>query len=396
MAGQIIKRGERKWLIRVFLGRDPVTKKRKDFNQVIEGTKRDAERALRQVLANIDAGRDYSSDRMTLGTYLRKWLDTAAKPSVAPQTLDSYRDTLNRYVAQLDPVPDEETPRGRGRRRSTAEPPLGHVRLDRLTPLHIQEVYTNLAERLSPRTVRYVHSILRSALEQAVKWGLLLHNPADRTERPKLRRKTQLAVLDQAQARLFLEHARGTRWGVLFEVALATGMRIEETLGLPWRCVDWERSTILVEQVLVRRRSGPWHLGPPKTEKGRRSIIVPEQAMQSLRAHRKAQIEERLKAGPAYQNHELVFADQVGRPLYAQAITRLHFHPLLAAAGLPRIRLYDLRHTHATLLLLAGENAKVVAERLGHTGVRMTLDTYSHILPSMQAQASEKLRALLY
>jgi integrase len=175
-------------------------------------------------------------------------------------------------------------------------------------------------------------------------------------------------------------------------------MRPEEYLGLQWKDINFERGTVTVRRALVwRRKGGGWILEEPKTPQSRRTIPLPVSVLRSLTEHKRKQAEERLRAGTDYQNHDFVFAGEFGTPLLTSNIFRRHFKPILTTAKLPdSIRLYDLRHTCATLLLAAGENPKVVSERLGHASIVLTLDTYSHILPTMQQAATAKLESLLF
>jgi integrase len=253
-----------------------------------------------------------------------------------------------------------------------------------------------LARGLSARTVRYLHAVLNSALKQAVKWGMLARNPAEAVDLPKQERREMLA-LSPKQATEFLKAAADDRWGFLFAFALATGMRPEEYLGLQWKDLELERGTVTVRRALVWREKGGWYFGEPKTARSRRSIPLPTSTVRALADHRRKQGEERLKLGPDYQQHDLVFATPEGGPLAPRNLKRRHFRPILERAKLPTdFRLYDLRHSCATLLLAAGEHPKIVSERLGHATVTLTLDVYSHVLPTMQEAATEKLERMLF
>jgi integrase len=195
----------------------------------------------------------------------------------------------------------------------------------------------------------------------------------------------------------FLKAAKENEHGVIFAFALATGMRPEEYLGLKWSDLDLQQSTAVVRRVLIRRKGGGWYFGEPKTSRSRRTIPLPTTLVKMLEAHRRKQMAARLKAGAAYRNSELVFATGEGTPHNSRNLAQRHFQAILTSAELPlKYRLYDLRHSCATLLLVAGENPKVVSERLGHASVVLTLDTYSHVLPSMQRAATEKLEKLLF
>lgn len=205
----------------------------------------------------------------------------------------------------------------------------------------------------------------------------------------------KLAALNPDPAKRFLEAACTDRLGVIFEIALVTGMRPGEYLGLKSSDVDFEAGAIVVHRGLVMMKGG-WHFAEPKTARSRRTIPVPPSAMRALKAHKAAQARERLKTGPGYQGLDLVFATSLGTPISESNLVKRHFKPILKAAKLPDVRLYDLRHTCATLLMAAGESPEVVSERLGHSTVMLTLDTYSHVLPTMQEAAAAKLESALY
>ena len=255
-------------------------------------------------------------------------------------------------------------------------------------------MYSGMLQRgLSARTVKATHAPLRSALENAVKWRLIPNNPAKLVDLPKQARKERL-VFNAEQARVFLEYAAHDRFNTLWVVLLTTGVRPGEALGLKWEDLDGDR--LRIRRSLTRTPNGGWELTEPKTPQSRRSVTLPTSAVTSLAAHRAAQARDRLRLGPGYQDQDLIFCTSHGTPLDMPGVTRRHFYPLLEAAGLPRIRVYDLRHTCATLLLAANAHPKIVSERLGHSSVTLTMDTYSHVLPTMQDGPAERLEEMLF
>lgn len=257
-----------------------------------------------------------------------------------------------------------------------------------------------------------VHNILNPALKQAVRWKLIPSNPAVDVDLPKEQRK-EMKALTREQAARFLEAARSfpgdpgvieqngsdaragrrDRFHSFWCVLLMGGLRPSEALGLKWEDLHGEK--LRVRRSLTRNKGGGWALTEPKTAKGRRTVPLPAFTAQALREHRKEQVEQRLAAGPGWSDHGFMFAAENGEPLNSRNLDQRHFQPLLKAAKLPRMPLYDLRHSHATLLLANGEHPKIVSERLGHASVTLTLDTYSHLLPGMQEGATERLDALL-
>jgi integrase len=370
--GFVQKRGESSFVVGFFKGVDR-TGKRKYHRETVKGTKKDAQKRLNEILRERDQGTFTEPSKVTLDEYLDQWLEGAVRPRASRRTADGYAALMERYVRK----------------------PLGLKRLDRLQPLDIQKVYAGMLQRgLSGRTVRHVHSALHNALRQAVRWRMLSHNPAELVDLPKAQH-TERRVLSPEEAQGFLRACQEMRHGLIFEFALLTGMRPEEYLALKWGDLDFGRGTAQVRRALVRHK-GSWSFEEPKTKKSRRTITLPAPLLEKLKAHRRVQNEWGLKVGGEWQAHDLVFCSEWGTPLTVPNLTYRYFRPILEKAGLPRIRLYDLRHSCATLLLIAEENPKVVSERLGHSTVVLTLDTYSHVLPTMQEKATARLEQMLY
>jgi integrase len=328
MAGQLIERGERTWLVRVFLGRDSQTGKRRYHNHTVNGIKKDAQKYLNAVLRELDLGTFVEPSRMSVDDYLDKWLD-ASKHNVRVRTHVWYTDLLKWFI----------------------RPAIGSKMLSEVRALDIQAICSEMQERdLSPRTIRHTLTTLSTALKQAVKWGLLVQNPVTLVEPPRMHRK-EMQALSPEDAKQFLSAASGDCYGIVFIFALATGTRPEEYLGLQWKDVDLGRGMATVQRTLVELRGGGWHFGEPKTSRSRRTIPIPASIVRSLVEHKRKQGERRLKVGPAYQPHDLVFAMSDGGPMKLRNLVRRHFKPILKRAGLPdSIRLYDLRHSCATLL----------------------------------------------
>jgi integrase len=375
MAGQIIRRGDKKWLVRIFQGRDD-NGKRRYLNKTIQGTKKNAETYLTAKLRDKDLGINIEPAGESLNKYLDKWLDTAAKPRLRTRTFHDYTSLLKRYVRD----------------------PLGAIKLSDLRPMDIQRVYRKTQDDgLSPRVIRYTHAVLSSALKQAVKWEMIFRNPAAVVDLPRQTRKEMRAMaLDEASK--FLDAVKDTRMSGLFIFALTTGMRPQEYLALKWSDIDLKKGTATVRRAIVwsQKKGVGWHFDEPKTSRSRRTIPLPASTVKALLDHRRRQGEERLRLGSEWQDHALVFTTKFGNPIDIPTLTKQWFKPALVKAELPVFRLYDLRHTHATLLLSNGENPKVAAERLGHSTIVLTLDTYSHVLPDMQQQAAERIEALLF
>jgi integrase len=223
---------------------------------------------------------------------------------------------------------------------------------------------------------------------------MISQNPAQYVETPRVSR-IERTVLTAEQAKIFIQKCDQMANGLIFEFALLTGMRPEEFLSIQWRDLSFERKTVQVRRALVRHK-GSWSFEEPKTPRSRRTIVLPASLVHKLVLHKQTQTFAKLKAMNLWEDHDLVFCGMFGTPLSIPNITYRYFRPILEAAGLPRIRLYDLRHSHATLLLTAEEHPKVVSERLGHSTIVLTMDTYSHVLPTMQRAATDKLEKMIF
>lgn len=370
MAGQIVSKGDRTWMVRVYLGPNPKTGKKQYLNKVVHGAKKDAQAVLNELLVQKDKGQLSSPTNLTLNEYLDRWLEQATRIKVRPRTFDDYVKNLRRYI----------------------RPVLGHRQLAKIHPLEIQALYNEmLARGLSPRTVRYAHSILHSALKQAMKWQLLTENPSDRVELPRQKRK-EMHAFSQEEARRFMKAANYDRWRAFFILALTTGMRPGEILALRWKDVDLEKGVVTVNRA-VSWANGQFHFDEPKTSRSRRSIPL-DKTKTDLISHRRRQVQEFLALGRHLNENDLIFSNELGEPLKIRNLVRHHFKPILRAAGLPGdFRLYDLRHSCATILLGMNTHPKVVSERLGHASTNLTLDTYSHVLPVMQQKATQNMES---
>lgn len=373
MRGQVTKRGDNTWLVRI-QGRGSDGKLKSVFSRTVHGTKKLASEVLTEALRAKDTGTLVEPNQMTMNEYLDKWLETVAKNRLREHTFEGYKNWLDRY----------------------ARPTLGEKKIANLKPMDIQSLYSEMIGRgLRSRSVEYTHAILRTALKQAVKWNIIMRNPCDLVELPRKERK-EMKALSPEEASRFLAHAKADKCGIIFSFALATGMRPNEYLALRWSDVDWERGTATVQRSLAWKAKGGFSFNEPKTSKSRRTVPLPTTLLRELRSHKIHQAEHRLSMGPDYTNLDLVFATDLGTPIHHRNLAQRHFAKILTKASLPKFRLYDLRHSCATLLLSANENPKVVSERLGHASIVLTLDTYSHVLPDMQQAATEKLEILLF
>jgi integrase len=365
----IIKRGNR-YAVRLDLGRGPDGKRTFKYHSGY-ATKRAAQQARTELLGALDRNTYVAPDKTTVAGYLRgQWLPVV-QPRLRPGTWVEYRRKAETHLI----------------------PAIGHVPLQQLTTAMLNALYQQLLDRgVGPRTVQYVHATIRKALNDAVRWGLLVRNPALHAAAP-LPPRTQMRTWSAAELRWFLEFVAGDRLSAAWQLAALTGMRRGEVLGLRWADLDLEAGWLSVRQTLVVVDNRP-RVSEPKTARGRRRIALDAETVAALRAHHKLQAAERLAAGPGWQGSDLVFTRPDGAPLHPEYVRR-QFDRRVAGTGLPRIRFHDLRHTHATLALQAGVHPKVVSERLGHATVAMTLDVYSHAIPALQHNAAATVAGLL-
>lgn len=272
--------------------------------------------------------------------------------------------------------------------RRHISPAVGRLKLSRLTAAHIQSLYAaKLRDGLKPSSVRYIHAVLHRALEQAVRFNLIPFNPASRVDPPKVRQE-EITPLDAEEARTFLDAARGVRFEALYVLSLTVGIRMGEALGLRWSDVDLEARTLRVSRQLQRMHGGGGLVFSEPKNASRLTIDLLLKTVETLRSHRKSQLEEKLMA-TGYDDSGLLFAAGKGTPLDAQNIVNHYFKPLPRRAGLPDIPSHDLRHTCATLLLFRGPHPKLVQHLLGHASIQLTLDRYSHWIPSMGRATAE-------
>ncbi len=372
MKGSIRKRAPGVWQVRIETGTDPVSGSRLRRSVQVYGTRKDAENERTALLHAVQTGTYVDPTRETVAEFLERWLRDYALAAVGRRTYERYEEIVRLHVV----------------------PALGRLRLTDVRPAHILTAEREWRELgLSPYTVLKHHRLVREAFQHAVRWQLLVVNPADAVTPPRPERREMLA-LDRDQAAALLEAAAGSEFEAPILTALYSGLRVGELLGLRWRDVDLTSGQLHVQQAAQPVKGGGVTYAPPKTHRSRRAVSVPAPVSEALQRHRATQTMARLAAGPAWQDGDLVFAGRQGGPM-SRTRLRLAFQGLLAAAALPRIRLHDLRHTMATLMLAQGEHPKIVSERLGHATVGITLDTYSHVLPGLQAAAADRLAVAL-
>ena len=366
--GSVYRRKDGRWVGQYLV----YTGKGQKYKYIYGKTRQAVAQKLTQAMADRDGGLVFDAGSLTLGEYLDRWLNDSVRDSVKQRTLENYEYVVRRHLI----------------------PALGRMKLRVLTPAHVQGLYrSKLDSGLSARTVQLIHTTLHKALKQAVRWGLVPRNVGESVQAPRPIKK-EIQALSPEQARRFLEAARGDRLEALYLLAVTTGLREGELLGLRWTDVDLERGTLQVRQQLTRTKAGLSFTTPKRGKT--RGVRLTGPAVTVLKRHRATQIGERLKKGSLWQDTGLVFTTTIGTPLNVRSLTYRSFRPLLERAGVPRIRFHGLRHTCATILLSKGTHPKVVQEVLGHSNISETMDTYSHMLPNMQDWAVAAMESIVH
>jgi integrase len=344
--------------------------------QTLDGPKRkyvygrkygDVQRKLAEAMGDAARGIVVDDKNLTVSEYLDRFLEDVQRGSVRESTYSRDKYLITNHV----------------------KPALSRVNLKNLSAMHLQRLYREKRDaELSASTVQKIHHVLHKALAQAVRWDLIARNPTDNVKAPTPTPK-EMRPLASSEARKLLEAAGGDRLEALYLLAIHTGMRRGELLGLKWADVDLENATVRVRRTLTRKGTG-YVLGVPKSKHSRRTVRLTQKAVEALRSHRARQAEEKLRVGGLYQDQGLVFARERGGIINPSNLRQRSFMPLLERAELPPITFHDLRHTCASLLFQQNIHPKFVQELLGHASVAITLDTYSHMLPGMDSEAANE------
>jgi integrase len=370
MRGHVRKRGK-KWSIVIDVGTDERGKRKQRWHSGFE-TKREAEIELTKLLGQLQTGTYVVPTRRSLGEFLElEWLP-AIRHTIRPLTYESYERGCRNHLVPL----------------------LGNVPLQRLTPAQVNAAYAKLLRKLAPGTVRQVHAVLHRALEAAVRWGYVARNVADAADPPSPTRKRELRTWTADELGRFLATASDHRLYSLFVLLASTGARRGEALGCRWEDLHLDAGRWQIRRARVPGAREVVE-SEPKTAAGRRVVALDPATARVLREWRKAQLEERLAWGPAWTDSGHTFTREDGVPLTPRQASDA-FAGIVKRSGLPRIGgIHALRHSWATLALQAGVHPKVVAERLGHASVRITLDTYSHVTAGMQEEAAATVAHLV-
>lgn len=366
--GSIFERKDGRWCGIISLGwREG--KRRRKF--VYGATAEKVQDKLTALKSKKLSGVPIETDRRTVARFFADWL-ASVKSSVRLRTFEAYQGIVNNHIV----------------------PQLGRVKLEKLGPQDVQALLdAKLAAGLHPRTVTGIRLVLCYGLNQAMRWELLSRNVAALVKGPKIPRR-EMKVWTEDQARKFIECCDNEPLGALYVLALHTGLRRGELGALRWSDVDLDTGVATVRRSLQRTNTAGLVFEEPKTEKARRSINLAPAVVSALKAHRKRQAEVRLAAGPLWKDNGLIFPTGIGTPMDPRSLSN-DYDRMIEKSELPRIRLHDLRHTFATIGLAQGVHPKVMSDMLGHSKVSLTLDVYSHALPSFQTEASEKIAQAL-
>jgi integrase len=374
MKGHIKQRSKGSWTIWVDLGRDLESGKRKQQTMTVHGSKKDAERELRTVLTRVEGGAYVKPAKLTVGEYLEQWLQSYVSSNVGPRTRERYVEIVHAHLI----------------------PALDSIPLIALRSQHIQTYYGKALKSgrrdgnggLSAQTVQHHHRVLYEALKHAVKHGILIRNIAEAVDPPRPEHK-EMVTLAPEQVNKLLDAVRDTPYYNLFYIAIYTGLRRSELLALRWSHIDLDLATLSVVETLHQLHNREFVFRQPKSKKGRRLVALSPSLAILLREHKQKQELDRMMLGKLLLPNDLVFSNPDGSPLQPDGITKA-FTRIARSIGLYGVRFHDLRHTHATLMLCQGIHPKIVSERLGHSSIAITLDTYSHVMPGLQEAAAQR------
>lgn len=367
--GSVYQRPDGRWEAVLSLGYGPGGKRLR--RKVSARTRTGAVEALRALCRERDQGLVVAK-RLTVGKWLEEWLRDHARVTTRPNTYRTYEQIVRQHLV----------------------PAFGRYQLDRLAPSDVAAYLHEKAQQLSAKTCQHHHAVLRRALRKAEEYGYVNRNVARVVTPPSVNRRTG-KWLDEKQARTFLASIVGHPLEPLFVVAASTGLRRGEVLGLTWDAVDLDGGTVRVQRALYRY-GGAYHLDMPKSRSSYRTLVLPPQVVRLLRARRAQQAESHLGLGEAWRDRwNLVFTDDLGQPMPGERVTHA-FQAALTAAGLPKFRFHDLRHSAATFLIAAGIPLKHVSELLGHSTITITADIYGHLLEESNRAAGAAIGRTLF
>lgn len=372
MRGHIRKRGS-KYSIIIDIGKDPKTGKRQQKWFSGYKTKKEAQADLARIINELEQNTFIIPSDETLKGYLDYWIEQR-EHNLSPTTIYGYKSMINNHII----------------------PSLGNIKLNELKPLHIQEYYKEKSKTLSQTTILHHHRMLRKALEDAKEWQLIKDNPADHVESPKPQ-KYKSNVLNLDEIKQLLKALESNRLEVPITLMLFLGLRRGELLALKWADIDYKNKTITIQRNLVRGGDNGNELiiKEPKTEESIRTIPISDNILKLLKKQEIKQKEEKISLGPHYKENGFIFTTSTGDIINPASFSR-EFGDFIKANNLKHIRLHDLRHTNATLMLKSNIPAKIASERLGHSNISTTLDLYSHVLKDMERETSDKIDNMIF
>ncbi|MBU8880617.1 site-specific integrase [Bacillus sp. FJAT-29790] len=364
-----VKKGNASWYYVAEVGINPVTGNRKRKKKSGFKTKREAELALAQIETEVSHGSYVEPSNMLYKDYLLEWFK-GKRNSIGEQTVVVYENILNSRII----------------------PSLGHFSLSKINAMYIQKYINSLKEEgLASATVKKIFEVIRNSLAHAKDLDIIPKNVAEKIKLPKDPKK-EMEVWGEEEIKKFFEVAKNNRYFMAFYLAISTGMRQGEILGVCWKDIDFIDQSLCIKQTL--KHDGKGFLVGGKTKSSNRTVALTSETIVLLKRHRAMIAKEKLSKGGGYEDHDLVVCTEHGTPLNPANLRRT-FRRLISQANIPEIKFHALRHTHATLLLSKGVNVKVISERLGHSNIKVTLDVYSHVLPTMQEEAVKQIDNLL-
>ena len=377
MRGHVTKKGS-KWYFVLDIGVDSTNNRKQQWFGSYD-KKKDAQNAMNIKINELNQNMFVSPDKLTTGEYLINWLETYCLPNLQISAFESYEIIIMRHLI----------------------PNLGCIPLQKLITMHIQQYYAKALKRgrldgkggLSNKTVHYHHRVLKHALSHAVDMQLLTRNPADSAKPPKPQ-KFSAKFLDEEGVAQYLAAAQGTRMEIPILLAIALGPRRGEVLGFKWPDLDHNRKILTVNRTLIYSKKG-LIFKPPKSEESNRSLKITDTIIATLKRHKAAQAERMLLLGDLYTKNDLICCHDDGQPIHPSTFGHW-YTDWIKENNLPKVRFHDLRHTNATLMLKSNIPAKVASQRLGHSGISITMDLYSHILDSMQEEAANAIEDILF
>ena len=365
------------WQITIELPKDPITGKRIRKYKTVEGTKKEAERAMHEYIRELEKGYYVTDSKITINEWIDTWLDVYITPNVSPTTLSRYQGMIKRYI----------------------KPIIGSMQVQNLNTLAVQAWVNGLktspssGKPMAAATIKHAYHVLKGSMDKAVLAGIISRTPCAGIMLPKGQKKAAV-IYNEAQIQQLIGAAKGTEMELVIDMELCLGLRRGELLGLWWQDIDWDKKQVHI----VRNRvvvNGKSVVKEPKTANGVRIIDMPDQLVQKLRKHKLTCTGNRMRLGSAYTDSDYIIVHPDGRPIYPEYLSQM-LTKLQKKANLPQYRFHDLGHLCATIMLLQGVNVKVAQERLGHKDISTTMNIYSHVLPSSARDAAEKIGSLVF